>query len=117
MSQQMVGSLQNRLSEHMIPPEPEVGMGCTELLYSDRHAYEIIEVKDARHCKARALDCKMKPGTDWLDQDYEYSSNPKNPVVNLFKTCRGYWVERYSNGSYGSRFRLGVAEEYRDPSF
>lgn len=117
MSDRLFGSLQNRLAERSAPPEPVVGMGCTELCYTDRHAYEIIEVKDARHCKARALDSKMKPGTDWLDQDYDYFSNPNGTVVNLFKTLKGFWVEKYSDGSYGSRFALGYANEYRDPSF
>lgn len=114
---EMYGSLQNRLQERMVQPMPEIGMGATELLYTDRNAYEVIAVKDARHCTVREYDCKLKEGSDWLDQDYEFISNPKNRTANLFLTKKGRWVQRYDNGYYGNYFRLGVADQYRDPSF
>lgn len=111
------GSLQNRFMERCVGPNPEVGMGATEYMWSDREAYEIISVKDERHCTARRLDSRLKEGSDWLDQDYEYFSNEKNATVQLFKKKNGRWVERYPNGSYGNSFGIGHAEHYRDPSF
>lgn len=111
------GSLHNRLAERMVSPEPFVGMFATELMWSDRHAYEVIAVKDSRHVTVRALKATMVPGTDWLDQEYELSSDENGSVAQLFKKKNGQWVQRYSDRSYGNRFALGFASEYEDPSF
>jgi len=44
MSKQWYGSLNNRISENRLQPIPTVGMGATEHLWSDRHAYTVLEV-------------------------------------------------------------------------
>lgn len=51
------GSLQNRLVEgrDFTDGNIKVGMGVTELLYSDRHAYEVIAVKDQNHFTIRRM--------------------------------------------------------------
>ena len=42
------GSLTNRLDEgHTFTDEIKVGTGVTEMCYSDRHPYEVVEVIDA----------------------------------------------------------------------
>lgn len=114
---QWYGSLQNRLQENMPAIKPQLGMGATEILYTDRHAYEVIAVKDERHCTVRQYECKIKEGTSWYDQEYDYISNPRGRVVNLFLTKKGKWVQRYPSGRYGNTFRMGIADEYYDPSF
>jgi len=38
------GNLVNRIMEDCKSVEPTVGMGCTEVCYSDRHAYTVIEI-------------------------------------------------------------------------
>lgn len=116
MSNRWYGSLQNRLMECAKNPEPEVGMGATELMWSDRHPYEVIEVQDSRHVTVRELSHKLVKGSIYGDAEYEYSSNPDGKVTKLFKTKEGRWVERIGR-SYGSRFALGYAEYYYDPSF
>lgn len=40
------GSLDNRLMENSLQPVPEIGMGATVTLWSDKHAYTIIEVSN-----------------------------------------------------------------------
>jgi hypothetical protein len=42
------GNLMNRIAETAKPPVPEVGMGATILMYSDRHAATVIEILDVR---------------------------------------------------------------------
>lgn len=44
MASKWYGSLDNRISENVLQPIPTVGMGATETLWSDRHAYTILEV-------------------------------------------------------------------------
>lgn len=113
------GSLQNRLGECGKNPEPVVGMFATEFLYSDRHPYEIIAVKDARHITVRALDAKRVDHNGMSDcQDYEYKSNPNGTTCNLFLTKQGRWRERYPDRTLGcNTFHLGFAEKYYDFSF
>lgn len=112
------GSLDNRLMEGMKMPEPQVGMGATEMCFSDRHPYEVIEVKDARHITVRALDWKRVDNNGMSDsQDYEYSSNPENRTADLFLTKQGEWRQRYGRHLGVNRFVLGFAERYYDFSF
>ena len=111
------GSVQNRIAERAKMPEPVVGMGVTECCYTDCHAYEIVEVKDSKHITVRPMKTSLKPGSDWLDQDYEYSSDETARCINLYKTKNG-WRERIGSHGLGCNgFALGYAREYRDPSF
>ena len=113
----MYGNVINRVMEQSKTPEIVVGMGATECLWSDRHAYEVIAVQDEKHITVRRLNASLKPGTTWLDQEYEYSSNPDNPPVHLYKTPKG-WRERFGRNSLGDNiFVIGRADEYYDPSF
>lgn len=113
------GSLQNRLYERTEQPEPEVGMGATEMWYSDRTPYEITEVIDERHIKVRQLDWKRKDDNGLSEiQEYEYASNVFMPQITLYKTKKGEWRERIGrNGLGGNRFVIGFAERYYDFSF
>jgi len=38
------GSVSNRIAENVLQPIPEVGMGATKTMWSDRHAYTVLEV-------------------------------------------------------------------------
>lgn len=111
------GSLQNRVQENCRYPKPEIGMGATEMLWSDRNAYEVIEIKDDRHITVRRLKCKLVSEYFTDCQEYEYEHDPNGITANLFLTKKGQWRERYHNRSLGNVFALGFAEEYRDPSF
>lgn len=65
------GSINNRIEENRMFCETiEVGTGVTEYSWSDRHAYEVIEVKDQKHVTIREYDHK-RPDTE---QDYSYSN-------------------------------------------
>lgn len=113
------GSLQNRLQEAAIQPKPEVGMGVTEMCYTDRHPYEVIEVIDDRHIIVRALSWKRIDNNGLSEcQEYEYFSNPEASPIKLFLTKKGTWRERYPSGHLGCNgFAIGFAERYYDPCF
>lgn len=116
----MYGSLTNRLAERTRGLKPEIGMGVTQLLWSDRNPYEIIAVKDDRHITIRELDWNRLDNRGMSEcQDYEYISNPNNRTYNLYKNNKGKWVIRVGrNGvdnSYG--WYIGRAERYYDFSF
>lgn len=119
MTQKWTGSLVNLLMGNGRDPEPQVGMGVTELCWTDRHPYEIIEVKDDRHITVRKLDYKRIDTNGMSDcQDYEYYSNPDNYTLRLFKTKDGTWRERIGKNGLGcNHFAIGYAEEYYDFSF
>lgn len=93
MSRKWYGSLQNRLEEgRQFCEEITVGTGLTEYSWSDREAYEVIEVRDQKHVTVRRLDHKhVGPGE--MDNNWELISNPDNPTRDLVK--RGdvwYWT-------------------------
>lgn len=89
MSKQWYGSLNNRIEENkMFCKEIEVGTGMTEYSYSDRHAYEVVYVKDQKHVEVRKLDAKHIG--EAYSNNWELTSNENNPVYEMTK--RGnYW--------------------------
>lgn len=108
------GSLQNRILERTIPAKPEIGMGVTEIYYSDRRAYEVVEIIDDRHIKVRRMLAKCN---DWFAGDWEVSSDPDGMVLLLFLTKKGVWRQRIGRALDSNIFFVGKAEEYVDPSF
>jgi hypothetical protein len=83
------GSVNNRVEENRMYCEKiEVGTGMTEYLYSDTHAYEVVEVKDQKHIKVREYDHKLIG--EAFSNRWELISNENNSVYELTK--RGnYW--------------------------
>lgn len=114
------GSLENRLMERTRSDKPEVGMGVTELCWSDRHAYEVVAVKDDKHITIRRLMAKRIDSNGFSEsQEYEYSSNEEWPTLTLYKAKDGRWVRRIGRNGVDrtSGWYVGKAEEYYDPTF
>lgn len=89
MSKVWYGSINNRIEENkMFCNEIKVGTGMTEYSYSDRNAYEVVEVKDQKHVAVREYDHKLKGGA--YSNDWELISNENNPVRWLTKRGK-YW--------------------------
>lgn len=90
MSRTLYGSLNNRFEENrQFCKEIEVGTGVTEYFYSDREAYEVVEVKDQKHVKIRRYDHKHV-GDGSMDNNWQLISNPENPTIELAKRGQ-YW--------------------------
>ena len=86
----LYGSLQNRMEENrMFTDEIKVGTGMTEYSYSDRHAYEVVEVRDQKHVSVRRLD-HVHVGDGCMDNNWKLVSNENNAIQEMVK--RGdYW--------------------------
>ena len=83
------GSLNNRLEEnHQFCDEIKVGTGMTEYLWSDRHAYEVVEVKDQKHIFVREFDHVHVGGP--FENNWDLVSNENNPVCEMAKRGK-YW--------------------------
>lgn len=115
------GSLNNRLMERSTnQPIPQVGMGVTETLWSDRCPYEIVSVEDERHITVRPLGYKRIDNNGMSEvQEYEYFSEPERSTIRLFRAKDGRWVRRYGKNGVdrSSGWIIGFAERYYDPSF
>lgn len=99
-------------------PTPVVGMGVTRCCWSDRHPYEIIEVKDDRHIVVREMHAKRIDTNGMSDcQDYEYTSNENGRVQELFLTKQGRWRDRQGRKLGCDGWALGYAQKYYDYSF
>ena len=108
------GSLTNILYGNAKSTPPYIGQGATEVLWTDRHAYEVIAIKDERHIIVRRMNARLV--SEYEDQEYELTSDPNGSCVNLFRKKNGQWVERIGR-EYGAKFVLGVMNEYEDPHF
>lgn len=86
---EMYGNLMNRLAENkMFCEEIVVGMGMTEYSWSDREAYEVIEVKDQKHVVVRRYD--HRPIGEAMSNQWELVSNEDNPCIEMAKRGK-YW--------------------------
>jgi len=78
--------------------EPKVGEGATVLMYSDRHAYEVIEVSDCGNsCVIRKMDTAFI-GKSYGDERYKYSSNEENHTYTLeWNHKKGQWEKVWTS--------------------
>lgn len=104
----------------------KVGMGCTYVSGSDRYAYEVIKVIDAKtnHVIVREMDHQNK--VNWPDQDYALTSDPNGRQVELqmfHGQLRKVTIDpvtgkkHHEKSFWYSHYSLGEAEYYQDPSF
>ena len=115
------GNLINRLEENGGSVKPEVGMGVTEYLWSDRRAYEIVEVTDEKHFKMREYEAK-NVGSGYGDNSWELISKPDGYVYEMVFRY-GSWYHKQKR-CYGEgyeyrkmKIRIGVADYYYDFEF
>ena len=107
------GSLDNRMLERTFQKVPEVGMGATMTMYSDRHAYTILEISKntvtvtrkvennsgvieeitrtyPKYIIASRDDFKVIKGSEMNDSaEYEYTTNPSKPEKFIFHKNSG----------------------------
>ncbi len=94
---------------------PEVGMGATELCWTDRRAYTIIEVSKSgrrftmQEDKATPLHEGMTESQSWI---FDPNPNGCKEIVSLRKD--GKWRVK---GSNGLQVLVGARQKYYDYSF
>lgn len=97
--------------------KPEVGMGVTELCYSDRHAYTVIEVVNTRKIVVQRDKAIRTDSNGMSDmQSYEFERRPDGYRSILTLRKDGHW-RRLGSGRYGNVYMIGGRDEYYDYSF
>jgi hypothetical protein len=98
---------------------PEVGMGVTMSVGSDRYPYTIVEViNPSKKIIIQEDTARLVEGSAMSEhQKYEYAPNPEGKLVTLTKRKFGKWVTQGESVYGGSRFYLGERAQYLDPSF
>ncbi|HEX8556710.1 MAG TPA: hypothetical protein VF668_01335 [Pyrinomonadaceae bacterium] len=93
---------------------PTVGMGATEVMYSDRHAFTVVEVISPTRIKVRADRATRVDKNGMSDaQQYKFTPDPKGRERVLTKRRNGKWVP-VGESQNAPGFLLGVRSEYRD---
>lgn len=87
----LYGSYQNRVMENMSDPEIMVGMGATEIFYSDRKPYEVVRVDDQKHVTIRRMDA-IHTG-EAFENSWELKSNEENPEINVVKRGNSWYIK------------------------
>jgi hypothetical protein len=129
MAKQMVGSLQNRLMEMGTrgQPVPVVGMGVTEIMYSDRYPYEITRIDLGQHVFMKPCSYQFTGGNGYGITGAVIEGAPE---VEIRQNKRGQWVRvgliyreksgKMTPGITGRIVRLeatGKGQFYQDPGF
>lgn len=95
---------------------PQVGMGATEVMWSDRHAYTIQKVVSPRKVIVTRDRATMRDGCTIYDQEWDLEPTPLEEDgsngITLVRTTK-----RWKRLNIDQTFVLGVRREYYDPSF
>ena len=107
-------SLTNLLMSTGAQPDPEVGMGATELMATDRHAYTITRVSEDGKTIWIVQDCAKRVDNNGMSESQEYEYTPgggREIEVHLKK--RG-WVR---TDMKTPNIMVGARMEYYDFSY
>lgn len=112
-------SLINGIMGEAKQPEPEVGMGATRLLWTDRVPCTVVEVLKGGKLVVVQEDHAERTDSRGLSesQEYRYSPNPAGRLHRYSKRKNGAYVREGDTLKGGERILLGVREKYYDPSF
>lgn len=115
------GSLQNRMAECGVngQPAPEIGMGATELMYTDTHACTIVEVSASGKRIGVQRDRAVRTDTRGRDecQDYRYEPNTQAGVIHYTLRKTGQWIREGDSMKSGQVLAIGYRREYHDYNF
>jgi hypothetical protein len=98
---------------------PWVGMGCTEILYSDRRACTVTEVHRTRKGEIKKVVVRENETVckDWYASDYEIKQELTNHEEVFTKRSNGLWVMEGQQSRDGVLLSLGFRHHFIDPSF
>lgn len=115
---QQFGSLQNMMSAECRNSEPQVGMGATELRWTDRAAYTVIEIQAGGRVLRLQRDKAIRKNNRGVTnaQEYMYQPDPRGVIVTVSRRRDGKY-RRVGEGNTGSVFMVGARQEYYDFTF
>jgi hypothetical protein len=111
----MYGSSVNMILDTVELPKPEIGMGVTQVLYSDRNAYTIILIGSPTRLVIQR-DKATRVGEKGMSdvQSYEYERDPNGETKTITLRSDKRWRERGEKKNNGVTFVLGVRNEFYD---
>ena len=96
---------------------PVVGMGATMPMWTDRHAYTVVEAGPKRLVAQQDIATRVD-GNGMSDaQSYTFAPNPAAPREVFTLRKNGRWVKEGESMRGGQRLSLGARSEYHDYSF
>ena len=106
-------------------PEPEVGMGCTLLQWSDRQAGTIIAIENGILTVQEDHATRTDNNGMSEDQEYEYAPNPMGATHHFRFGKSDKWdavqknerTGRWNKSESGAGLMIGQRRQYRDFSF
>lgn len=112
------GSLINHAMGQSQDAVPEVGMGATELCYTDRWPFTIIEVINEKTIMVQ-VDHAQRTDSNGMSecQEYEFTPNTSSEKVVITRRKSGAWIRRGEPMKGGTRFLIGHRSKYHDFSF
>ena len=113
----MQGSFQNRMMERTTPIVPEIGMGATKLMYTDRQAFTIVDVSKNGKTITVQRDKTTRTDSNGMSesQSYTYECDTDGETIKVSLRKDGRWRETGSRN--GTCFLIGHRIEYHDYSF
>ena len=119
------GSLINMLSDGVAPFDPEVGMGATILMWTDREPATIVKVdrfkSGPRKGEVKAVwitrDIATRIDSNGMSesQTYTFTTDPDAGAVQYTKRSDGRF--KMAGSDSGVSLRVGSRDKYRDYSF
>ena len=107
-------SLQNEIISNLKFKEPlRPGVGVTELLYSDRSAFTIVEVISPK--RIRIQRDRVLEWSDHYGVKFAHAQGGAMYYLSLRKN--GRWVQSGHPMNSSIRWAVGTRQEYRDPHF
>ena len=103
--------------------KPIVGMGVTQLLYSDRRAFTVIRIVDDKTIFVQEDTAVRMDNNGMSDsQRYSYNPNPNGHIYELRMCVDGHWRNApfmFQNEfmSAGAVFMVGHRDAYHDYSY
>ena len=116
------GSLTNWLMGAANRVKPEVGMGATILMWTDRHAVTIVEVSLEGKKRPFVIiqeDKAVRTDNNQMSENQHYTYTPDLDAPKVKYTLRkdGTWVKDGEPLKGGQRIMIGERDHYHDFSF
>jgi hypothetical protein len=112
-------SLVNSIHARTVSPDPEVGMGATVLMWTDRKAATIIAVSPSgTRIKVREDLATRSDDNGMSDaQSYDYAPNPEGAVTEFSLRDNGRWIRKGEPMRSGQALLVGQRDHHFDFSF
>ncbi len=112
------GNLTNRVMENSKQLKPEVGMGATITMHSDRHACTITQIVSERMVVVQE-DCAVRTDKNGMSysQTYEYDRDRTGLCYTFSLRKNGRWVCVNESQKDGTGLVIGERDHYFDFSF